>query len=434
MGPTSDHPGGPTPPRDWSDGASGRPRGQAQVPPSRVPGPESTPPPVQYPRGRAPLPPSDRTDGPRRPSTIGRASVRPGRPPAPATGMARVGPPSGPTAVRPSTEGRRSGRGLIRRLLSVTFALVLMLTGAGVVGASRYFDSVQLTTQLEFPETTQVLYSDGSVLARLGEMTRYELPYDRIIQPVKDAIVAAEDQTFWTNEGVDINGVLRAAWNNITGGTIQGGSTITQQYARLAYELKGVTYQRKVKEAILAWKMNDAMTKEQILEAYLNAVPFGRGAYGVEAAARVFFHKTADNTAPPEQQLTLAEAMVLVAMVKQPYPDPADPEGSPAGLRDAPDGGRTGGLVEVEDGDGQTIRGQPDRDRRADPPRCTRDHRNPLRHSTSPPFARGRRDTVVTRTEPGPNGQLLDGNSGHHRAGCGAGGGHPRDVRPAQLA
>src|SRR5690606_11698533 len=80
---------------------------------------------------------------------------------------------------------------------------------------------------------------------------------------------------------------------------------------------------------VLAWKMNDAMSKEQILEAYLNAVPFGRQAYGVEAAAPAFFGKTADNTAPPEQQLTMAEAMVLVAMVKQPYPDPADPEGSP---------------------------------------------------------------------------------------------------------
>jgi membrane peptidoglycan carboxypeptidase len=244
--------------------------------------------------------------------------------------VARVGPSSaaGPAVGRPAGRGR-SGGTLGRRLLSIAFALALVLGGSGVVGASMYFDSVQLTTQLDFPETTQVLYSDGTVLARLGETTRYELPYDRIIQPVKDAIVAAEDQTFWTNEGVDIGGVLRAAWNNLTGGSLQGGSTITQQYARLAYELKGVTYQRKIKEAILAWKMNDAMTKEQILEAYLNAVPFGRSAYGVEAAARAFFNKTADNTAPPEQQLTMAEAMVLVAMVKQPYPDPADPEGSP---------------------------------------------------------------------------------------------------------
>jgi len=331
MGPTSDHPGGPTPPRDWSDGAPGRPlRGQAPVPPGRVPPSESTPPPVHYPRGRAPLPP-ERADRPRRSSTIGRASVRPSRPAGPATGVARVSPPggTGPSDARPSAGRRRSGGGVGRRVLAVTFALALILGGSGVVGASRYFDSVQLTTQLDFPETTQVLYSDGSVLARLGETTRYELPYDRIIQPVKDAIVAAEDQTFWTNEGVDVGGVLRAAWNNLTGGTTQGGSTITQQYARLAYELKGVTYQRKIKEAILAWKMNDAMTKEQILEAYLNAVPFGRQAYGVEAAARAFFNKTADNTAPPEQQLTMAEAMVLVAMVKQPYPDPADPEGSP---------------------------------------------------------------------------------------------------------
>jgi membrane peptidoglycan carboxypeptidase len=208
-------------------------------------------------------------------------------------------------------------------------ALVLLFTGGGVVGGSAFLDGVTLSTELSFPETTTVLYSDGSVLARLGTVTRYELPYEQISDVVKQSIVASEDESFWEHDGVDFGGVLRAAWNNFTGGQLQGGSTITQQYARLAYELGGVTYQRKAREAVLAWKMDQAMSKEQILGAYLNAVSFGRQAYGVEAAARAFFGKTANNTAPPEQQLTWAEAMVLVAMVKQPYPDPDDPVGSP---------------------------------------------------------------------------------------------------------
>ncbi len=206
---------------------------------------------------------------------------------------------------------------------------MLILAGAGMLGGTYFLDSVKLTSDLAFPATTTVLYSDGSVLAKLGEVTRYELPYDQIQESVKQAVVASEDQTFWTNEGVDLGSVMRAAWNNFTGGTTQGGSTITQQYARLAFDLDGETYQRKAREAVLAWKMNRSLTKEQILQAYLNAVPFGRQTYGIEAAARAFFGKTANNTVPPEQQLTWAEAMVLVAMVKQPYPDPADPEGLP---------------------------------------------------------------------------------------------------------
>src|SRR5262249_20801103 len=139
----------------------------------------------------------------------------------------------------------------------------------------------------------------------------------------------SEDQTFWTNSGVDFGGVLRAAWNNFTGGQTQGGSTITQQYARLAFDLQGATYSRKIREAILAWKLDSKLSKEKILEYYLNAVPSGRTRYGVEAAAQPFFHKTANKTAPAAQQLTKADAMVLASMVKQPEPNPSDPKGQP---------------------------------------------------------------------------------------------------------
>ena len=198
-----------------------------------------------------------------------------------------------------------------------------------MVGGTYFVDGVKTSSELTFPETTTVFYEDGTVLAKLGEVTRYELTFDEINDPVVKSIVASEDQTFWTNEGVDLGGVMRAAWNNFTGGDTQGGSTITQQYARLAFELEGVTYQRKAREAILAWKINDKLDKKQILESYLNSVPFGRQTYGIEAAAQAFFGKTAKKNAPAQQQITWAEAMVLVAMVKQPNPNPDDPQGQP---------------------------------------------------------------------------------------------------------
>src|SRR5262249_21682327 len=156
-------------------------------------------------------------------------------------------------------------------------------------------------------------------------VTRYNLTYDQINDAVKQSVVASEDKTYWTNSGVDFASVVRAAWNNVTGGEQQGGSTITQQYARLAFDLRGATYSRKVREAILAWKLDQDLSKETILEYYLNAVPFGRNTYGIEAAAQAFFGKTANRNAPAAQQLTKADAMVLVSMIKQPEPVRGDP-------------------------------------------------------------------------------------------------------------
>jgi membrane peptidoglycan carboxypeptidase len=209
-------------------------------------------------------------------------------------------------------------------------AIVLLLTGFAVAAGTYYFDSVPTPTQLDLPESTTVFFADGKTpMAKLGAENRTLLKLDEMNDAVKQSIVAAEDQTFWTNEGIDFRGVMRAAWNNVTGGDTQGASTITQQYARVAAELKGVTYSRKLREAVIAWKLADTYSKQEILEFYLNTVPFGRGAYGIEAAAQAYLGKTANKNAPPEQQVTVAEAMVLVAMVKQPEPNPDNPEREP---------------------------------------------------------------------------------------------------------
>ncbi len=216
------------------------------------------------------------------------------------------------------------------KILSGAIALLLVLTGLGGVYGGYLFASVPTPEELSLPEATTVYYADGSTpMAKLGSENRTLLTYDEMNDAVREAIVAAEDQTFWTNEGIDFKGVLRAAWNNFTGGELQGASTITQQYARVAADLSGVTYSRKLKEAMMAWKLSDKYDKKQILEFYLNTVPFGRGAYGIEAAAQAYLGKTANRNAPAAQQVTMAEAMVLVAMVKQPNPNPDNPDGEP---------------------------------------------------------------------------------------------------------
>ena len=109
---------------------------------------------------------------------------------------------------------------------------------------------------------------------------------------LKDAVVAAEDKRFWEHKGVDARGVLRAAWTDYKEGeTVQGGSTITQQYVKNAYLTGDRTLSRKLREAILATQLERRMSKEDILFNYLNTVYFGSGAYGVGAAAAVLLRQ-----------------------------------------------------------------------------------------------------------------------------------------------
>ncbi len=225
---------------------------------------------------------------------------------------------------------RDRARRIRRRRLLVASMIAMLVTSAGLAVGAYYVDRIPTPAQLELPESTTIYFSDGvTPMARLGTENRTILALDEMNSAVKQTIVAAEDRTFWIHDGVDFNAVLRAAWNNVTGGATQGGSTITQQYARVAADLSGVTYARKAREAMLAWKMDNKYSKEEILEFYLNTVPFGRGAYGIEAAAQAFFAKTVRWTAPADQQVTMAEAMILASLVKQPEPDPYDPEGHP---------------------------------------------------------------------------------------------------------
>jgi len=241
------------------------------------------------------------------------------------------GGPEGRPRRRPDARDPKKAKLARRRnIIIAAFAVFIMLTGVGVVGGTYYVDSVPTPDQLSVPESTKVYYSDGkTVMATLGTENRTIVDSTEISDAVKQAIIAAEDQTFYQNDGVDFKGVMRAAWNNFTGGETQGASTITQQYARQAAELTGVTYSRKLREAVMAWKLDDKWSKEYILAAYLNTIYFGRGAYGVEAAAQAYFGKTVNKKAPAANQVTRSEAMVLAAIVKQPEPEIGNEQNSP---------------------------------------------------------------------------------------------------------
>jgi len=145
---------------------------------------------------------------------------------------------------------------------------------------------------------------------------------------VKDAVVAAENRTFWTDNGIDFKGILRAAFSNASGNSTQGASTITQQYVKILYLTQERSYKRKIKEAILSLKMHNELTKEDILGGYLNTIYFGRGAYGIEEAAKSYFGVSAS-------ELSLKQAAVLASVLNNPYGlDPANGKDSKAALKE----------------------------------------------------------------------------------------------------
>ena len=162
------------------------------------------------------------------------------------------------------------------------------------------------------PGTLTVLSADGSVLYKQGPATRDKLRPGRMPLLVQKAFIAAEDRRFYSHEGVDGLGILRAIGRNISQGSVEeGASTITQQLARIVYLSQDRTLVRKLKEAALATKIERQLSKEQILEQYLNYVYLGSSAYGVSDAAWVYFSKTPD-------QLTLPEAALIAGLPPAP--------------------------------------------------------------------------------------------------------------------
>jgi penicillin-binding protein 1A len=192
--------------------------------------------------------------------------------------------------------------------------LALALTAGGCVRALPVDPSV-LGGQAV---TSSVYAADGTLLTTLhAEEDRRPLTLAEIPVVLRQAVIAAEDRRFYEHRGVDVRGIARAAVRNLESGeTSQGGSTITQQLVKNTLVTPERTYRRKVREASLAMGLERTLTKDQILERYLNTVYFGEGAYGAGAAARVYFGHAAT-------RLTLAEAAMLAGLIRS--PSRADP-------------------------------------------------------------------------------------------------------------
>jgi len=163
---------------------------------------------------------------------------------------------------------------------------------------------------------TYVYASDGhTILAILrGSQARIVVPSEEISPWLKHAIVAIEDKRFYEHRGVDVRGIVRAVWADITnGGAVQGGSTITQQFVKNNINGNAPTLGRKLREAALAWRLEQLWSKDRILTAYLNTIYFGNGAYGVQQACRVYFGHGADSV-----HVNPAEAALLAGIPENP--------------------------------------------------------------------------------------------------------------------
>nr|WP_084607768.1 PBP1A family penicillin-binding protein [Sphingomonas jaspsi] len=170
-----------------------------------------------------------------------------------------------------------------------------------------------LSYQLPLP--TNVRGYDGNPVQTFARERRVELAYDEYPPLVVQAFVSAEDKTFFSHGGIDYPGLVGAVFDysrkSVTGGRARGGSTITQQVAKGLLQDDSYAISRKIREAILAFRLEEALSKEQILELYLNSIFLGRNAYGVQAASRAYFDKDVD-------ELTLPEAAYLAVLPKAP--------------------------------------------------------------------------------------------------------------------
>ncbi|MFB7294957.1 transglycosylase domain-containing protein [Streptomyces rubiginosohelvolus] len=229
--------------------------------------------------------------------------------------------------ARPRRTGWRRAVPTWRMTLGTLLGLVVLL-GAGIFAAYRLVD-IPAANASATAQSNVYLYSDGSVIARDGDVNREKVKLSQVPPTVQHAVLAAEDRDFYSDDrAVDVKAMLRAGWNTVTGKGKQGGSTITQQYVKNYYLGQERTVLRKAKEAIIAVKLNREETKDQIFEGYLNTSYFGRNAYGIQAAAQAYYGKNVE-------ELTTAEGAYLASLLNAPsaYDVVAHPGNRPAAQR-----------------------------------------------------------------------------------------------------
>jgi len=225
--------------------------------------------------------------------------------------------PSGTKAKKRPAKRRSTGLGLPSFGRLIYWGLIACVWGGiGLAGIVVYYGSqLPPIDQLAIPKrppNIAIVAEDGTLLANRGDTGGAAVHLDALPAYLPKAFVAIEDRRFYSHHGIDPTGILRAIARNVTGrGTMQGGSTLTQQLAKNLFLTQERTMSRKIQEAILALWLEHKYSKNQILELYLNRVYFGSGAYGVEAAAQKYFGH-------PAKAVTLSEAAMLAGLMKAP--------------------------------------------------------------------------------------------------------------------
>ena len=213
-------------------------------------------------------------------------------------------------------------RSVLRRRL---FRTTIFLGGFGFIAGSTLFAFAWFSVSIPDPnayvnsQATIIQYSNGDEIGRIGTQNRQILPIAQIPINMRNAVLAAEDRKFYSNQAFSVTGIARALINNLKSGSLngEGGSTITQQYAKTAFLTSSRTIERKIKELVIAMKLENALTKDQIFENYLNTIYFGRGSYGVQTASQQYFNRNVD-------QLNLSQTAVIASILRSPgYYDPS---------------------------------------------------------------------------------------------------------------
>ena len=219
---------------------------------------------------------------------------------------------------------------MLRKLL---IRSTIFIGGFGFIAAATLFALAYFTVSIPDPnayvnsQSTIIQYSNGSEIGRVGTQNRQIVPLAKIPLNVRHAVLAAEDRNFYSNRAFSVTGIARAVFNNLRGGSLQGGSTITQQYAKTAFLSPSRTIQRKIKELVIAIKLENSLSKDQIFENYLNTIYFGRGSYGVMTASQQYFNRNVE-------QLTNSQAAIIASILRSPgLYDPAFKEGNEERLK-----------------------------------------------------------------------------------------------------
>ena len=281
-----------------------------------------------------------RLTGPLRRPFRRRARLLPVPEPAPVADYIAWAPPD--FSLLPTRTGAAKFRHAVRTFvviavvggLFVGAGLALLVPGARTIAAGYDYTALDLRGGLsQLSQRTVVYDSAGNQMGVLGSEDREAVDLEEVPQVVINAVVAVEDQTFWENNGIDVGGVFRALVENVTSGEIeQGGSTISQQLVKNRVLGSERDLDRKVRELVLAYRLNEQYTKAEILEEYLNTVYFGQGSYGIKSAAERFFRfvdpATGQERGKRLDELNVADAALLAGVISNPESDNpfTDPE------------------------------------------------------------------------------------------------------------